>query len=266
MKPQILTIGALAVLVNAQGTGPYPASYIIDTGLTRHTVYAPTTPPTNLTLPVVIWGEGGCIASGTSAQEFLTEIASHGFYIIASGKPNGSGTTTSAYMKEAIDYITLNAGHGMYGNVNASRIATAGYSCGGLEAYELAQDARVSAIGIFNSGQLDAAASNNVAGNLTKPVFYFLGGSSDIAYANGERDYAALPVGTPSWKGNLNVGHRGTYNDTNGGKFAIGATKYFDWVLRGNTTAGQYFLNGNAESDGFATAMKSLENIIVTPI
>lgn len=201
-------------------------SYTTDPGLTRHTVYAPNSPPPNLKLPVIVWGEGGCTASGTSAQAFLTEIASYGFYIIASGKPNGTGTTTSAYIKEGIDYITANAGTGKYINIDASRIATAGYSCGGLEAYEFSQDTRVSAIGIFNSGQLDAAASQNVVGRITKPSFYYLGGSTDIAYANGERDYASLPAGTPSWKGNLNVGHGGTYNDVNGGKFAVAGTRY----------------------------------------
>lgn len=115
---------------------------------------------------------------------FLTEIASHGIFVIASGPPNKeAGTTTSAWMKEAIEYITKNAGMGAYANVDATRIAAAGQSCGGLEAYDMANDTRVSAIGIFNSGYLSASQADKI----TKPIFYFLGGSSDIAYANVSR-------------------------------------------------------------------------------
>jgi len=46
------------------------------------------------------------------------------------------------------------------------------------------QDDRVSSIGVFDSGQMSAAASASVVGKSTKPIFFFIGGSTDIAYAN----------------------------------------------------------------------------------
>lgn len=131
-------------------------------------------------LPVLIWGEGGCISDGLAFQDFLTEIASQGVVVIASGAPEGNGSTTSAMLKTSIDWITKVAGTGKYAQVDVTRIAVAGESCGGLEAYDLANDARVSSIGIFNSG----AFSGTAAATFTKPIFYFLGGSTDIAYAN----------------------------------------------------------------------------------
>jgi hypothetical protein len=51
-----------------------------------------------------------------------------------------------------------------------------------MEAYTLYNDPRVSAIGIFNSGFTDA--KNTTPSKITKPIFYFLGGSADIAFAN----------------------------------------------------------------------------------
>jgi dienelactone hydrolase len=142
-------------------------------------------------MPVIVWGETGCSFNGLRFSSFLTEIASHGVIIFANGSPtggdnpNGIAETSNpdgSQLKSSIDYITSAAGTGKYAQVDASRIATAGQSCGGMEAYMLYNDPRVSAIGIFNSGFLDA--KNTTPSKITKPIFYFLGGSTDIAYAN----------------------------------------------------------------------------------
>lgn len=87
-------------------------------------------------------------------------------------------------LTEAIDWVVANAGKGRYRHVDASRIAVWGQSCGGLEAYDVAQDPRVGHVGIFNSGELAANESEAVAGKINKPIFYFLGGPTDIAYLN----------------------------------------------------------------------------------
>jgi dienelactone hydrolase len=92
--------------------------------------------------------------------------------------------TTAEMMTDSVDWITKQAGKGNYPHVDATRIAAWGQSCGGLEAYTMSTDARVGSLGIFNSGQFSAAASNSVAPTIDKPIFYFLGGSTDIAYAN----------------------------------------------------------------------------------
>jgi hypothetical protein len=53
----------------------------------------------------------------------------------------------------------------------------------GLLAYQLALDPRVTALGIFNSGALAPAQRVDVP-KFTKPIAYFMGGKSDIAWAN----------------------------------------------------------------------------------
>jgi len=164
----------------------------------------------------------------------------------------------------------------------------AGQSCGGVEAYAVGGDARVMVIGIFNSGLMTAAESQRTAPTITKPIFYFLGGSSDIAYANvcaihfyymvsnadadwtwviqGERDYDLLPASTPSWKGNLAVGHGGTYRDTDAGKFGVAAVRFFQWTLRGNATAASFFTGQEAQAAGWQVESKNLGSIKITPL
>lgn len=234
----------------------------------------------NGTMPVVAWGNGGCSANGLSQQKFLAEIASWGFIVIASGGPNQQGSTTAAMMKASIDYAST-ATSGVFAKVNKDAIAASGFSCGGIEAYEQAQDARVKALGIFNSGQMSEDGTRRVVPAIKgKSVFFFLGGPSDIAYNNvslpsascpsvalikqGMRDYAALQAGVPSWNGNLPVGHGATYDQTNGGKFGKAAQLYFRWVLKGDTSASTFFTGNEAQADGWTVVSKDLDKIQVS--
>ncbi|KAF2279228.1 uncharacterized protein EI97DRAFT_455503 [Westerdykella ornata] len=246
------------------GTGPYPAKYTTDPGLPNHTIYVPQNlNAVNGTMPVVVWGNGACSANGLSQANFLTEIASWGFIAIASGGPNQQGSTTAAMMKASIDFASSSTS-GVFAKVNKNAIAAAGWSCGGVEAYEQAQDARVKALGIFNSGQMSEDGTRKVVPYIKgKPVFYFLGGPSDIAYNNGMRDYRALSSGVPSWNGNLPVGHGGTYDQVNGGKFGKAAQLYFRWVLKGDTSVSSFFTGDGARADGWTVERKDLDKIKV---
>ncbi|KAK4107065.1 hypothetical protein N656DRAFT_802998 [Canariomyces notabilis] len=246
------------------GTGPFaPAGYYTTPALTGHTFYAPKTIPSNTKLPVMLWGNGGCSADATGQAPFLTQLASHGVLVIASGTPRGSGSTTSALMTQSIDFITKNAGTGDWANIDASRITAAGWSCGGLEAYDQIWDARVQSVGIWSSGLL---SNYSAAEGFRKPVFFFLGGRGDIAYQNGERDYQAMPGGVPKWKGNLDVGHGGTYTEVNGGKFGVIGGYWVQWVMRGNVSAAEYLMGDGARRDGWEVVSEDMERFEVTPI
>ncbi|KAK4251843.1 hypothetical protein C7999DRAFT_10473 [Corynascus novoguineensis] len=246
------------------GTGPFaPAGYYTSDALEGHTFYAPQNIPSDAKLPVMLWGNGGCSADATGQAPFLTELASHGVLVIASGTPGNGGGTTAEIMTQSIDFITSNAGQGDWANIDASRITAAGWSCGGIEAYAQIWDDRVQSIGIWSSGLLD---NYTAANDFTKPVFFFLGGPSDIAYQNGERDYAAMPAGVPKWKGNLDVGHGGTYTDTNGGKFGVIGGYWVEWILRGDSSAADYLTGDGAKNDGWTVEYADLENLSVSPI
>jgi hypothetical protein len=66
-------------------TGPNQVVIEHDQGLVTHTIYRPV----NLTSkhPLLVWGEGGCAKNGLTFPEYLSEIASYGFVIVADGPP-----------------------------------------------------------------------------------------------------------------------------------------------------------------------------------
>jgi hypothetical protein len=128
------------------GSGPYKAGYVTDPSLPSHTIYAPKTPP-KVKMPVIVWGNGGCIPSGIMFEDLLTEVASHGYLILANGDaPKGSKgafsnlasllggkQTKVSQLTDSIDWVTKGNGK-KYGDIDTSKLAVAGQSCGGLEA------------------------------------------------------------------------------------------------------------------------------------
>lgn len=229
---------------------------------------------------MLVWGNGGCGGDGNSNSKFLSVVASYGYLAIASGRPGGSGSTTSAMMKQSIDFAVKYAGTGKYANVDATKIMASGFSCGGVEAMDMSWDSRVTTIGVISSGLL---TNYTAASKYTKPILYAIGGSGDVAYQNvslfslfafflstctaltrwgqAERDYKALPSGTPAWKGNLNLGHGGDLFGNNGGKFGRAGIYWMEWLFRGDKTAETYFLGDGAKVDGWAIEKKNLDKI-----
>jgi hypothetical protein len=57
------------------------------------------------------------------------------------------------------------------------------------------------------------------------------------------------------------VGHGGTYNQPNGGKFAVAAVRWLQWTLQSNSTAAAFFTGDGAAKDGWTTESKELQKI-----
>jgi hypothetical protein len=181
--------------------------------------------------------------------------------------PNNLGENPVA-LTAAIDWVHTHAGKNDWTHIDASRIGVWGQSCGGLEAYGAGvDDPRVGHLAIFNSGQLNASASEAVAGRIRKPVFYLLGGKEDVAYPNGERDYGSLPRGTPAWKGNHGLGHSVAFDKPNAGIPGIVGRYILQWVLRGDGRAKRWFVGDGPGAIGVGDVeYKSLKGVKVTPI
>lgn len=140
----------------------------------------------------MVWGQGGCSFNGNSFDLFLKEVASHGFFILSNGTPNGpfnpdfiwetDNPQTRLHMA-GLDWVTTHAGKGKFKQVDGSRVAAAGMSCGAIQAYAVQHDPRVTAVGIFNSGLMNVTHLDWPS-TITKPFFMFLGGPTDIAYTN----------------------------------------------------------------------------------
>jgi len=70
-----------------QGSGPWPALMEPVPALPHHTLYRPARLDLLGTtrLPVVVWANGACVNVGNRFRPFLTEIASHGYLVLALG-------------------------------------------------------------------------------------------------------------------------------------------------------------------------------------
>lgn len=267
-------------VVEDGGTGPYKAIMLADESLPTHTLFAPQNMEefgAKNKLPLIAWGNGACHDSPWEHVNFLNEIASHGFFVIAIGtmpKQSGEQVTErskSAKLTEAIDWaIAQNTQKSTpyYQAIDTSNIGVAGMSCGGLQALEVAGDPRITALGVFNSGIFNTPMPNPLPGmpnidktqleNIHTPTLYLLGGPSDIAYENGMNDVERINH-VPVFVANLDVGHGGTYQEPHGGEFARVAKAWFQWQLMDDQDAAQLFTGDSPElsaSDEWSYKMK----------
>jgi dienelactone hydrolase len=160
--------------------------------------------------------------------------------------------TSAAGLREAIDWALVEnarAGSPYFRRIDPKRIAVSGWSCGGLQALEIAADPRIRTVIIHNSGIFNAGA-NPISGmtiskaalkNLHTPILYILGGQTDIAYANGMDDFSKIDT-VPAMVANLAVGHGGTFIEPNGGSAASVAVSWLDWQLKGDRQAAKRFI------------------------
>jgi hypothetical protein len=78
------------------------------------------------------------------------------------------------------------------------------------------------------------------------PIAYFIGGETDIAYANSEVDWKDLqtrPI--PALNAQMDVGHGATYSQPNGGPFVTGPLAWLQWQLQGDAKARAMFVGEN---------------------
>ena len=151
--------------------------------------------------------------------------------------------TDGTALVQAIDWIekeSKDSRSRFYNKVNVQKVAAMGMSCGGLMSYGAAGDKRVSTVGIWNSGLFDDETNSRKKyhDSIHGPVLIITGGESDIAYANGKKDFETLPGKIPVFYGVYpSIGHGGTYNQDNGGPFGKLAVPWLKWQLNGDKSA-----------------------------
>ena len=268
----------LMVQVGDGGSGPYHAVLVGDPNLTTHALYRPRdlTPfGPRMKMPIVAYGNGGCRNASHEVKNFLTEIASHGFLVVAigpalssvmGGSSVGTSPSKSTQLLDAIDWATAENARGdseYFGKVDTSKVAVMGQSCGGLQAIEMSTDPRVTTTVMLNSGILNTPMGGAPGGqpprapaglsgmpSVTKdqlaklhaPIAYIIGGTSDIAHPNAADDFAKI-TNVPVFMANREVGHYpATYLEPRGGAFGVAATAWLQWQLKGDQTAAKMFV------------------------
>jgi hypothetical protein len=229
-----------------------------DPGINEGTIYRPAELGGSEKFPIYAWGEGGCSQDGGSNAASMAEIASHGYFVIADGTPNGSGNRpmgTSdipamgepllAYIGWAITENNKPCS-AYYHSLDTTKTSTNGFSCGGLMAEGTAGDPRMTTWGITSSGL--TGANQAFYKTVHTPVKVLLGGSGDVAYTNGERDYDNISaLGIPIVLFSKALGHGGDLGSKNGGDFTKVNLAWLNWQLKGDEGAtGKGFLVGDS--------------------
>ncbi len=256
-------------IVEDGGTGQYKAIMKEDPTLKEHTILVPQDlTPFNAKhpLPVLVWGNGACANSPFEHINFLNEIASHGYIVLATGvipmtdEWYRGPMSRSEQQIESIDWIiaqNADPNSPYYNKIDVKNICVAGMSCGGLQTLYNCADPRIKTLMICNSGLFKTSNANQAVGGMPMPpkdklkeihtpIIYILGGKTDIAYENGMDDFHLIQH-VPACATNFPVGHGGTYREPHGGEFSVVALAWLNWQLRGDKQAAKMFKGKNCE-------------------
>ena len=256
-----------SVVMDGGGSGPYKAVMTDDESLPGFTIYRPgdiqSASKVEGALPVVLFGNGGCYRSSQPYAKFLTEIASHGYVLMAVGewriehdpdeakvwelddeKSTLKTNDAKSLVNTALNWLekeNQRAGSEFYQTVNTHNVAALGYSCGGIQALIMGTlgDKRIKTVvgmntGAFiDGGPLNGMITKDDLQKLTTPIIYMLGGEKDDAAPNGRDDFKRInhvPVVLATYP---SVGHTATYQDHQGGAFGQMARTWLDYQLKG---------------------------------
>jgi hypothetical protein len=242
-------------------SGPYKVTSEGAFGSPGHLVFRPATLdafPKNDTLPVMVWGNGGCAIDSTRYSGFLTTIASHGFLVLGTvgqqGAPRRQATADD--LRAAIDWAekeNARTGSPLEGKIAVDKVAVMGQSCGGFLSIALGADPRVKTIGVFNSGVRNAApggpASQQPGSDelpkLHGPVLLINGSEPDFMMAASAATFDMINHVPAFYGARHNAGHTATVFHPGGGEFANVASNWLTWTLKGYKNAGGMFVGKN---------------------
>lgn len=239
-----------SVSANASGTGTHKV--VVETnsdkGIVEGTIFRPMDLGGTEKYPIFVWGEGGCSENGLSNSAAMAEIASHGYFVIADGIPNGSASRSmnsndvvsmGKPLLAYVDWAIAENGKSCsayYQALDTTKIGANGFSCGGLMSEGTAADPRITTWGLNSSGLLSSIPS--FYKTVHTPVLIVLGGSGDIAYQNGENDYTGIAAqGMPVMLFSKALGHGGDLFSNHGGDFTKIDLAWLNWRLKGDETA-----------------------------
>jgi len=250
--------------------GPYKVTSEAAFGSPGLQVYRPAaleTFPKKDTLPVMVWGNGGCAIDSTRYGGFLTTIASHGFLVMGTVPQEGAARRqeTADDVRTAIDWAAkenARTDSPLKGKIALDKVAVMGQSCGGFLSITLGADPRVKTIGVFNSGITNtppAEAQGKAKGKgggspqpgaeaLTKlhgPVLLINGHEPDFAMPWSVATLEAINNLPVFYGARHNAGHTATVFHPGGGEFANVASNWLSWTFKGDKKAGQIFVGKN---------------------
>ncbi len=223
-----------------------------------HVVYRPADLrafPNEEPLPVLIWGNGGCVVNSVGYRGFLTTIASHGFIALATAVIEGERRMMARAedLRAAIDWVEAENGRAdspLHGKIATDMVAVMGTSCGGFMSMQLASDPRVDTIGVFNTGveSADAAARSPFSPGLDDlagihgPVLLLNGHEVDFMMDESQATFDALDHVPVFYGARYNAGHSSTFLHPGGGEFANVTANWLRFHFKADEAAGRMFV------------------------
>lgn len=245
------------------GSGDYQAIAAKEKSLPDFVVYRPENIKKAVRkegkLPVLVWANGGCMNSSIHQERLLSEIASHGYIIVAIGtlqmtvEEREHQHTPDDELLKALDWISALAktkGTDYYQTVDLSKIAAGGHSCGGAQTLRIADDKRLKTYLILNAGMGDmtmAGASTKSLQNVHGKIIYMIGGESDIAHPNAVTDYERINHVPVVLANHTTAGHSATFDEPYGGSFARMTIDWLDWEFKSKDNS-DIFIENNLDN------------------
>lgn len=265
-QPPGITPEMIATALPVEGaplavSGPYAVESGMAFGSPGHVVFRPADLgafPDRDTLPVVVWGNGGCAINSTRYGGFLSTIASHGFVVLATAAVEGADRrqANADDLRAAVEWAyaeDARQGSPLRGKVDTGHIAVMGQSCGGFLSVSLGADPRVDTIGVFNSG-VQAPNPNGPAGpfpttdslaDLHGPVLLINGHERDFMMETSHANFELIDDLPVFYGARRNAGHTATVDHPGGGEFANVASNWVRWQFKGDQEAGRMFTGPN---------------------
>jgi len=272
-RPGGITAEMIATALPLEGAplavpGPYKVEGGPAFGSPGHVVYHPadlTSFPTKDTLPVMVWGNGGCAINSRRYDGFLTTIPSHGFVVLATAAEPGAtgGRATADNLRKAIAWAeteNARAGSPLNGKIALDKIAVMGQSCGGFMSLELGADPRVKTIGVFNSGVQGNNMSQLAA--LHGPVLLINGHERDFLMASSKATFDAIDKLPTFYGARHGAGHTATVDHPGGGEWANVASNWLLWQFKSDKKAAKMFVGKDCSlctNSNWDTASKRLQ-------
>ena len=260
-QPPGITREMIATALPVEGAplaepGPYKVMSEPAFGSPGHVVFRPAdlSPfPSRDTLPVMVWGNGGCAINSTRYGGFFTTIASHGFIVIATAAKEGEKPRQSNAddLRAALNWVEAEAkrdGSPLKGKIAVDRMAVMGQSCGGFLSVALGLDPRVDTIGVFNSGvqppnpNAPAGASSDSLAKVHGPVLLINGHERDFMMAVSAANFEAINHVPVFYGARHGAGHTATVDHPGGGEFANVASNWLRWQFKKDQTAAKMFV------------------------
>lgn len=263
--------------VDDGGSGKYKAIAVKEKTLPDFVVYRPEnlkeTKKQVGVLPILMWANGGCSDTSVGYERMLTEIASHGYIVVAIGEMQDKlgdrkeSHTQSSEIKRGLDWLikqNFTKKSDYYLTADTSKVAAAGHSCGGAQVLCNAADPRLKTYLIMNAGMGDmemAGASKESLSNVHGPILYVVGGQTDVAYANAQKDYDRISHAPVVLADHPASGHGGTYNHPNGGDYGRLVLDWLNWHLKGHDQNSPIFTEGKlGKHQGWTLKSKNFKN------